>query len=107
MNYSFEQVRNDTTNTLANDITTSLLKFNNKIIPESINGIITGIHMENDKLHNPKGTCINFDCHYKLQDSNDVDSIDMYLWYNQGKLDTEGGSVIFLDMKTPHMYVIY
>jgi len=108
MNLNFDEIRNNSKfNTLFNDIGNSLLKFNNKIIQDSISGVISGVYVENDNLHNPEGTSINFNCNYKLEGSDDNNIIDMYMWYKEGKLHKEGGSVRFLDMEKIQMYVIY
>jgi hypothetical protein len=51
---------------LVQDIQSILFRFNNKIIQSSIKGVISNVHIQNDILYNPTGTCVNFQCQYKV-----------------------------------------
>jgi len=55
---------------LVQDIQSILFRFNNKIIQSSIKGVISNVHIQNDILHNPTGTYMNFQCHYKVEGEN-------------------------------------
>lgn len=76
---------------LAKDIVSILLVFSYKIEARSITGSISGIHIQNGLLHNPETTYITFNCNYKFIESNIPRTLDIYIWYKNGKLEREGG----------------
>ena len=50
---------------LAEDINNVLIRYDNRILLESIKGYCYGIHTLNGELHNSDGTCVIFECIYK------------------------------------------
>jgi hypothetical protein len=85
----------ETKTSLPNDITRSLLRFNNCIITHSIGGDITGITYDNNgDLHTTEEDPIIFSCSYV--ESNKINLITMKIWYSHGKIHRNGdeGAVI-------------
>jgi hypothetical protein len=69
MNYSYDEAKFKFPS-LVQDIQSILFRFNNKIIQSSIKGVIFNVYTQNDILHNPTGTYMNFQCQYKVEGEN-------------------------------------
>ena len=90
---------------LAQDIINILFRFNSNIIYPSIKGVVFNIHTQNDILHNPTGTCVNFQCQYKVEGGDKVTHIvDMYLWYNEGRLHREGFPAVIISRNFQNLH---
>jgi 5-methylcytosine-specific restriction endonuclease McrA len=80
-----------------------------KIIQSSIKGVISNVHIQNDILHNPTGTSVNFQCHYKVEESDKVkvstsNLVDMYLWYREGLLHREGFPAVIISRNYQNLH---
>jgi hypothetical protein len=69
---------------LAEDINNVLLRYDNRILPDSIKGYCYGIHTLNGELHNSDGTRVIFECSYKRSTFEDI--LEIHLYYNKGRL---------------------
>jgi len=88
----------------AQDIINILFRFNSKIIYQSIKGVVSNIHTQNDVLHNPIGTSVNFQCQYKLENDTSINIVDMYLWYNEGRLHREGFPAVIISRNYQNLH---
>ena len=63
------------------DVMNVLLRYDNRILPDSIKGIFYGIHTLNGNSH---GTHVIFKCSYKRGTFEDI--LEIHEYYNKGKI---------------------